>query len=53
MQADTTVTAAFPWSDNPDRTIEHVFWWVNSELMKNTAEIVQLKRIQSATGQDQ
>ena len=40
-------TAVFPWNDRSDRTAAHVVWWVNSELMKNTAEIGQLMRIRA------
>ena len=47
IHASLMSTAAFPWSNNPDRTNEHVLWWVNAELMKNTAEMGQLKRIRS------
>lgn len=51
LQQGMTSTAAFPWSDNPGRTNEHVLLWVNTELMKNTAEIGQLKRIRATTAQ--
>jgi hypothetical protein len=35
--------APFPWHDRPDRTIGHMVFWVNGELMKNAAELGQLK----------
>ena len=40
--ADLDRTASFPWQNNPERTLAHTASWVNSELMKNTAEIGQL-----------
>ena len=50
-QPDMAAAASFPWADNADRTNEHVLWWVNAELMKNTAEIGQLIRIRAASAE--
>ena len=41
--ADLDRMAPFPWHGRPDRTIGHMVFWVNGELMKNTAERGQLK----------
>ncbi len=35
--------APFPWHDRADRTIGHMVYWVNGELMKNAAELGQLR----------
>jgi DinB superfamily len=42
---DLGARAPFPWRDRPDRTVGHTAAWVNAELMKNTAEIGQLRLI--------
>lgn len=34
--------APFPWENRSDRTIGHMVFWVNGELMKNAAELGQL-----------
>jgi hypothetical protein len=49
--ADLDVTAPFPWHNNPERTVAHMVSWVNSELMKNTAEIGQLRLLHAATAE--
>lgn len=46
--ADLDRPAAFPWGDTPDRTVAHTAGWVNAELMKNAAEIGQLRLIRAA-----
>lgn len=48
---DTELDAAapFPWRNNPERTVAHMAGWVNSELMKNTAEIGQLRLLRAAS----
>jgi DinB superfamily len=46
--ADLGRTAPFPWRDRPDRTVAHTVGWVNAELMKNTAEIGQLRMLRAA-----
>lgn len=47
--ADLDLTAPFPWQSNPARTVAHMVGWVNSELMKNTAEIGQLRLLRAAS----
>lgn len=47
--ADLDVTAPFPWQNNPERTVAHMVGWVNSELMKNAAEIGQLRLLRAAS----
>ncbi|MBB5912368.1 hypothetical protein BJY24_001235 [Nocardia transvalensis] len=46
--ADLDAPAAFPWGDTPDRTVAHTAAWVNAELMKNAAEIGQLRLLRAA-----
>ncbi|QIS12045.1 DinB family protein [Nocardia arthritidis] len=41
--------ATFPWRDNPERTVGHLLAWVNAELMKNAAEIGQLRILRCAS----
>lgn len=48
-EADLDATAPFPWPSNPERTVAHMVGWVNSELMKNTAEIGQLRLLRAAS----
>jgi len=48
--ADLDAMASFPWRDNPERTIAHMVGWVNSELMKNIAELGQLRLLRAARG---
>lgn len=45
--ADLDLIAPFPWQDNSERTVAHMVGWVNSELMKNTAEIGQLRLLRA------
>lgn len=47
---DDTLDAAatFPWSDDPEKTVAHTVAWVNAELMKNIAEIGQLRLLRGA-----
>ncbi|MDK1472171.1 DinB family protein [Streptomyces sp. 549] len=40
--------AAFPWQDDPTRTAADTAAWVNAELMKNAAEIGQLRLLHHA-----
>ncbi|MET9834624.1 DinB family protein [Streptomyces sp. NPDC006385] len=35
--------ARFPWPNDPQYTVAHMIGWVNAELMKNVAEIGQLR----------
>ncbi|MEU1256714.1 DinB family protein [Streptomyces chartreusis] len=44
---DLTATAPFPWPNDPQHTIAHMIGWVNAELMKNAAEIGQLRLLQA------
>ncbi|MEV0154705.1 DinB family protein [Micromonospora sp. NPDC050686] len=45
---DLDGTAPFPWQDETDHTVTHMIGWVNSELMKNAAEIGQLRLLHAA-----
>ncbi|MEV6121622.1 DinB family protein [Streptomyces sp. NPDC052077] len=47
--ADLDATAAFPPQDDPAYSVADMAAWVNAELMKNVAEIGQL-RLQRAAG---
>lgn len=47
--ADLDAIAPYPWQDNPERTVAHMVGWVNSELMKNAAEIGQLRLLRAAS----
>lgn len=40
---DLDATAPFPWPKDPQHTVAHMIAWVNAELMKNVAEIGQLR----------
>lgn len=46
--ADLDATASFPWRDDPAYTVAHMIAWVNAELMKNVAEIGQLRLLRHA-----
>ncbi|MEU9337720.1 DinB family protein [Streptomyces sp. NPDC048290] len=39
---------AFPWGEGTDRTLGHTVAWANAELMKNIAEIGQLRLLRTA-----
>jgi hypothetical protein len=47
--ADLEATAPFPWPNDPDHTVAHMIAWVNAELMKNVAEIGQLRLVRAAS----
>lgn len=47
-EAELARPAPFPWTDRPDRTVAHMVGWVNAELMKNAAEIGQLRFLRIA-----
>lgn len=47
--ADLDFSAQFPWPSDPGKTIAHMLAWVNSELMKNAAEIGQLRLLRAAS----
>ncbi|MER7333030.1 MULTISPECIES: DinB family protein [unclassified Micromonospora] len=46
--ADLDRTAPFPWQDDAGHTVTHMLGWVNAELMKNAAEIGQLRLLHAA-----
>ncbi|MGW4502985.1 DinB family protein [Micromonospora sp. NPDC004336] len=46
--ADLDRAAPFPWQDDPRHTVTHTAAWVNVELMKNVAEIGQLRLLRAA-----
>ncbi|GLU48373.1 DinB family protein [Nocardiopsis ansamitocini] len=46
--ADLDTAAPFPWQDDSDMTVAHMLAWVNAELMKNAAEIGQLRLLRAA-----
>ncbi|MEW2375018.1 DinB family protein [Micromonospora sp. NPDC047812] len=46
--ADLDATASFPWQDDAGHTVAHMLGWVNAELMKNAAEIGQLRLLRAA-----
>ncbi|GAB3061490.1 DinB family protein [Micromonospora schwarzwaldensis] len=48
--ADLARPAAFPWSADAGLTVAHLVGWVNAELMKNVAEIGQLRLLRAASG---
>ncbi|MFF5180720.1 DinB family protein [Micromonospora sp. NPDC000316] len=48
--ADLDGTAPFPWQGDPAHTVAHMLAWVNAELMKNAAEIGQLRLMRHARG---
>ncbi len=41
--------AGFPWGGRVDRTNAHLLAWVNAELMKNAAEIGELRNLRRMT----
>jgi DinB superfamily len=45
---DVAAPAPWPWPDDPSKTIGHMVSWVNAELMKNTAELGQLRLLRAA-----
>ncbi|MBA0052567.1 DinB family protein [Streptomyces sp. AJS327] len=47
--AELDATAPFPWQHDPDRTVADMLAWVNAELMKNVAEIGQLRLLRVAS----
>lgn len=47
--ADLDSTAPFPWQNDPRHTLAHMVAWVNAELMKNVAEIGQLRLQRAVT----
>ncbi|WP_243787923.1 DinB family protein [Saccharopolyspora gloriosae] len=49
-ERDLDDPAPFPWQNDPAMTIAHLAGWVNAELMKNAAEIGQLRMLRAAAG---
>jgi hypothetical protein len=47
--ADLDATATYPWQDDQEHTVAHMVAWVNAELMKNVAEIGQLRLLRVAS----
>ncbi|SHF80905.1 DinB family protein [Streptoalloteichus hindustanus] len=47
--ADLAAPAPFPWPDSLEYTVAQMIAWVNAELMKNVAEIGQLRLLRAAT----
>ncbi|GAB3644538.1 DinB family protein [Glycomyces tarimensis] len=47
-ETDLHATASFPWPSDAGLTVEHMIAWVNAELMKNAAEIGQLRLLRRA-----
>jgi hypothetical protein len=47
--AELDATAPFPWQNDPEMTVAHMVGWVNAELMKNVAEIGQLRLLRAAS----
>ncbi|AJP05926.1 damage-inducible protein DinB [Streptomyces cyaneogriseus subsp. noncyanogenus] len=48
-EADLDRTAPFPWAHDPEHTLASMLAWVNAELMKNVAEIGQLRLLRAAS----
>ncbi|TMR39708.1 DinB family protein [Actinomadura geliboluensis] len=47
--ADLEAPAPFPWPDDSGFTVAHTLAWVNAELMKNAAEIGQLRMLRAVS----
>ncbi|PSK98946.1 DinB family protein [Murinocardiopsis flavida] len=47
--AELAAPAPFPFQDDPAMTFAHTVAWVNAELMKNVAEIGQLRLLRACT----
>ncbi|MFI2242652.1 DinB family protein [Streptomyces chrestomyceticus] len=46
---DLDAPAPFPWQNDHSRTVAHMVAWVNAELMKNVAEIGQLRLVRATS----
>ncbi|MEV4065634.1 DinB family protein [Nonomuraea dietziae] len=46
---DLDAVAPFPWPADSGMTVAHMLAWVNAELMKNAAEIGQLRLVRAAS----
>ncbi|CAL9488371.1 DinB family protein [Streptomyces sp. enrichment culture] len=47
--ADLDATAPFPWPDDPAHSVADMLAWANAELMKNVAEIGQLRLLHAVS----
>ncbi|MFB9903418.1 DinB family protein [Allokutzneria oryzae] len=47
--ADLDPVAPFPWQNDPEHRVAHMIAWVNSELMKNVAEIGEIRMIRASS----
>ncbi|MCD7440098.1 DinB family protein [Streptomyces lincolnensis] len=47
-ESDLDTTARFPLPDDPSYTVADMLAWVNAELMKNAAEIGQMRMLRAA-----
>ncbi|WP_320068554.1 DinB family protein [Micromonospora sp. RTGN7] len=45
--AELDATVSFPWPADSGHTVAHLLGWVNAELMKNAAEIGQLRLLRA------
>ncbi|MFI1016111.1 DinB family protein [Streptomyces sp. NPDC020965] len=48
-EADLDRPSMLPWGNDPERTVAHTVTWVNAELMKNVAEIGQMRLLRAAS----
>lgn len=46
---DLDAVAPFPWQNAPEHSVAHMLAWVNAELMKNAAEIGQLRLLRTTS----
>nr|WP_155073305.1 DinB family protein [Streptomyces taklimakanensis] len=49
-EADLDAAAPFPWPDGSGYSVADTAAWVNAELMKNAAEIGQLRMLRAVVG---
>ncbi|WP_223884270.1 hypothetical protein [Micromonospora craniellae] len=48
-EPDPVPVPTIAWPNDPAHTVAHLLAWVNAELMKNVAEIGQLRLVQDAS----
>ncbi|GAA2059056.1 DinB family protein [Streptomyces carpaticus] len=48
-EEDLDATAPYPWPHDPEHTVAHLLAWLNAELMKNAAEIGQLRMLRAVS----
>ncbi|MFE9723780.1 DinB family protein [Streptomyces sp. NPDC005794] len=46
---DLDATAPFSWANDPEHTVAHTVAWANAELMKNVAEIGQIRLMRAVS----